>query len=542
VSRLADRIGRRFRAIWIASLAALLALAWINRFVQDDAFIVFRYASNFAHGHGLVYNPGEPVEGYTCFLWALLLGIGARLGLDPVPVSVALGLAAFAGSLAMMHRLATRLEGERRFGLAAMIVLGLNYTFSAFATGGLETSLHAFLVTAVLALGADELLAPSPGARRLIALSVLGALAILTRPDSPLLVAPLAIALVAARATEPRAPRGDARALFLIVPAALILGAWLAWKLRTYGDLLPNTFYAKATPGTSPARGINYVYRFVTSYWLEAPLVFALWCWRGMLASSVARILVLTLGLWIAYVIAIGGDFMEFRMFVPVLPILAWLIVRTARELERRARLGWALAAIVLVGSLQHALVYNHTSHLDRIESVWHLKSHLVTEEQNWIGIGRTLGREFGTDTSFTIATTAAGAIPYYSGLRTVDLCGLNDRWIARYGMVVGDVPGHQRTAPLDYLIERRVNLVIGHPRMVWDSLSGPIDLSEVPTRPWIAGARIGRTVPERARAIEIPIERGYRLRVLELTPNATLDRAIEAGHWPVREIIAPRP
>jgi len=76
----------------------------------------------------------------------------------------------------------------------------------------------------------------------------------------------------------------------------------------------------------------------------------------------------------------------------------------------------------------------------------------------------------------------------------------------------------------------------------VWDSLTGPIDLSEVPTRPWIAGARIGRTVPERARAIEIPIERGYRLRVLELTPNATLDRAIEAGHWPVREIIAPRP
>jgi arabinofuranosyltransferase len=35
--------------------------------VYDDSFISFRYAQNLAWGHGLVFNPGEQVEGYTNF-------------------------------------------------------------------------------------------------------------------------------------------------------------------------------------------------------------------------------------------------------------------------------------------------------------------------------------------------------------------------------------------------------------------------------------------------------------------------------------------
>jgi len=35
----------------------------------DDAYISFRYVRNFVEGRGLVFNPGERVEGYTNFLW-----------------------------------------------------------------------------------------------------------------------------------------------------------------------------------------------------------------------------------------------------------------------------------------------------------------------------------------------------------------------------------------------------------------------------------------------------------------------------------------
>src|SRR5574338_175448 len=50
----------------------------------DDAMVSMRYAKNFADGHGLVWNPGERVEGYTNPLWTLYMGL---LHLLPVPPS-----------------------------------------------------------------------------------------------------------------------------------------------------------------------------------------------------------------------------------------------------------------------------------------------------------------------------------------------------------------------------------------------------------------------------------------------------------------------
>ena len=53
-------------------------------FVADDAYIVGRYAANFAEGHGLVYNRGEYISALTSPLHALLEGVFAKFGLDPV--------------------------------------------------------------------------------------------------------------------------------------------------------------------------------------------------------------------------------------------------------------------------------------------------------------------------------------------------------------------------------------------------------------------------------------------------------------------------
>ena len=58
----------------------MVFFAWWNRFIQDDAFISFRYAENFARGAGLVWNAGERVEGYTNFLWTMLMGVVIIVG------------------------------------------------------------------------------------------------------------------------------------------------------------------------------------------------------------------------------------------------------------------------------------------------------------------------------------------------------------------------------------------------------------------------------------------------------------------------------
>ena len=62
-------------------LAIIIALFISNmldvRFIQDDAYTSLRYVKNFLEGKGLVFNEGERVEGYTNFLWIMILsGIG----------------------------------------------------------------------------------------------------------------------------------------------------------------------------------------------------------------------------------------------------------------------------------------------------------------------------------------------------------------------------------------------------------------------------------------------------------------------------------
>src|SRR5262245_14911733 len=74
------RVSRSGAGYWLAGAIALLFTAIALKYAfdyhfnaVDDAFISFRYARNLANGNGLVFNPGERVEGYTNFLWTVVL-------------------------------------------------------------------------------------------------------------------------------------------------------------------------------------------------------------------------------------------------------------------------------------------------------------------------------------------------------------------------------------------------------------------------------------------------------------------------------------
>ena len=69
---------------FILLLFLLTKMAWANRFIQDDAFISFRYAENFVNGYGFTWNPGVFLEGYTNFLWTVLMTFPIALGIDVV--------------------------------------------------------------------------------------------------------------------------------------------------------------------------------------------------------------------------------------------------------------------------------------------------------------------------------------------------------------------------------------------------------------------------------------------------------------------------
>ena len=108
-----SRLSQRWHGVLgllLPTVLLVVNMVRVRSFTVDDAYISYRYARNFARGLGLVYNSGERIEGYTNFLWTVLLGGGIRVGLDPVALAKILGGMAACGALAMVYLLSKRLR------------------------------------------------------------------------------------------------------------------------------------------------------------------------------------------------------------------------------------------------------------------------------------------------------------------------------------------------------------------------------------------------------------------------------------------------
>lgn len=510
--------------------AVLMGLAYANRFAQDDAWISFRYARNLVRGEGLVFNPGEYVEGYTNFLWTVLIAAGLALGIEPDVASYGLGLACFAGTLALTWRIGRAWLGQAG-GLTAMAVLGTNHTASGYATGGLETSLQTFLGVAVLAILLDRR-EGGPSAPQLALASTLSAAAVMTRPDAVVLLGTMCLGLLYAGV---RGRQGaPTKVAALLVPGAVIVGAWLAWKLQVYGTVVPNTAVAKLGGTTSYARGIRYVVSFFASYMLWAPLLLVPFVARRDpdTAPRPAAVLFGLIALQCLYVVRIGGGFMEFRFLAPIVPMVALLAAWPLTRLSASPLVPVAGLAVLGFFSWFHAKLGTRSplwSQGDDIESFALLKYHLDDRGDGWMGLGEALHEGVG-GTDVAVATTAVGAIGWASDLRLIDQHGLTDAWIARNGTLLGDRPGHQRFAPWTYLKDAEVNLVFGHPARHHGD--GPLPATMTTWNHWAKVIEGPEAVPADATLVRIPVADDLVIQGLYLVPHPAVDAAIEAGTW----------
>jgi arabinofuranosyltransferase len=529
-----------------ATVAALTALAWLGRFVQDDAFISFRYARHLVEGRGLVWNPGEYVEGYTNFLWTLWMALPLALGWDPVRFSQITGMVLFAGSLLATHRLARALGFSAATAWLAVVLLGTNYSFSRYATGGLETQLQALLWVGPAALVAAGLGRVRFGLTRALVVSVAAAAAMMTRLDS-ILFAALVVGVGAASVATQRAPATErARGLaILIAPAALLVGAWLVWKQSYYGGVLPNTYWAKLASSRVTLRGAYYVGIFLVGY-LLLPLALIYVARLGRLWKRIGGVPWLLLNgplvLWLLYVVAVGGDFMEFRFLVPAMPVgflaLAWTICESGPG--RRGRAAWI--ACVLAGSLLHALSFDASPLKRGLESIGELHGHVAGGTANWVEVGRALGRRFREQDGVLIAVAAAGAIPYHSRLQAVDMLGLNDPRVAREGAFLSDRAGHHRIATIAYLRERGVHLLIGHPMLVPTAPPLPRQLSTTALETMFVAGPVPdpESLLDDAGLVLIPVSPEWTLAALYLTPHPRVEAMLTAGELAFVSLRAP--
>lgn len=438
-------------------------------FISDDAFISFRYARNLAEHGQLVFNLGERVEGFTNFLWTILLAAGLRLGVAPELSSRFLGVAFAVGTFGVLVRQSLRLDAERPrlCHMVAPLLLAGSSAYACWSTGGLETQLFTFLVT----LAADRFLAESATGRG-VGSAAAYAGAAMTRPEGALLFAVAAGVRVlgglsgARRRWLPRARDWGWMGVFL-----LLFAPYYLWRWKYYGWPFPNTFYVKSSGGAGTAAlGAYYLRRLAEDHalWVVPPLVIAGWPSRGDVRRRwLFALALLTSVVFLAYLVRVGGDFMGlYRFVLPLFPLLALLVQESLRGVGRRLaplvpQPVLALAALTLgvgYGWGARALSQRSMSFVgaDRgIDSPGYLKEYA---EQR-IPIGRWFARFANPDDLMTVG--GAGVIPYYAGIAAYDVFGLVDERIAHDArMTVGNRPGHEKWGSDDYMVSRRPTLI----------------------------------------------------------------------------------
>ena len=181
------------RLLLLLCAAVLCAHSLAFNFVTDDAFISFVYAKNLLHHGALVFNLDERVEGYTNFLWTLVLTAGMAVRVAPEISSRVLGTLCGALTFVVVAGAARRLRGASESpsvwdALPALILAGIP-GYACWSSGGLETQLFTLLCT----LGATTYLRvcladpAAPEAAQLGRAGLWLGLAALTRPEGYLM-------------------------------------------------------------------------------------------------------------------------------------------------------------------------------------------------------------------------------------------------------------------------------------------------------------------------------------------------------------------
>lgn len=454
---------RTLLVLVVVALAAGALPPSMRAWICDDAFITLRYVRNANAGLGLVYNAGEHVEGYTHFLWTILLWFFTRLGIDPVRVGTWLPVPFYVGILWLLLRTSRTLwpraatppaRGKTARWLAlpvAAVAWAVHRDALVFASGGLETSAYTFALLLGFSLVA---LGGTPRARAAGIAAYAGAA--LLRPEG-LLHAGLALAYVAIAARR-ELPR-------LLGILLVLAGPLYVWRFAYYHDVLPNAYYAKSAAHAYWSQGWFYVglyFRYYAGIGIAAALGMVLVGRAGFrqpLTLAVAHALVIVLST--AYV---GGDFMFARFLLPATPLLA-LLAELAVRRAPRARTAWAVALVL--STLAGGLWREHTLR-------WPTKPRGIVDERSFYPPEDVVARRaHGEVIAACLASTDAGflvlgaqAMLAYFGRFPVaiEVHGLTDRTIAHQPLTERGRPGHERKPTMEYLVQRRVRFMLLQP------------------------------------------------------------------------------
>jgi hypothetical protein len=221
--------------------------------------------------------------------------------------------------------------------------------------------------------------------------------------------------------------------------------------------------------------------------------------------------------------------------------LLAYAIVDVLGEALSRPVLTTVACTAVLIGaSVLHARTFTRITDDQALDSIPMLSTFYgLYGDGEWSTIGDRLRTELAGK-NVRIALHPAGAIPFYGDLDTIDMLGLNDLEIPQHGILAADVnrrPGHRRWTTLRYLVDSKVNFVLGAPIVVAPGVISSQAGIEV-LRRWMQIAMPLRSEQTNQGVfVGIPIDAQRSLIAWYLTANPTVDETIRTEHWEFADV-----
>jgi hypothetical protein len=427
----------------------------------DDAMISMRYAKNFANGQGLVWNPGEYVEGFTNLLWTLYMSLWHLLPIPAHMMSLPIQLTSLAALIiagTQIYRISSQVIESEWLRVGALFMSVFYFPLIVWSLLGMEVG----VITTMLMIAVRMVLTKQLAGRYMVALYGLLGMMTLVRFDTVIYLLAISIYLML-RDREARSKH----LLYLIATLALFIGGQTAWRLSYYGEPFPNTYYLKMTGFPviyRVSRGLYEIFHFAHQPGLILFFLPVAWnLWRRTAQTNFFLILFGIACLYSAYV---GGDAWEWygganRYILPVMPLYFILLFKMISDLweilRERIRLsdrisaglgGMALLLLYLTYNTPRINAWNPTTmdELLLVERPFEVQEHIPRVEQ-------ALWLEKNTAPSARIAVTWAGITPYFTNRRFIDIYGKCDKHIARIEgkywsgvpKSLGFLPGHTK-------------------------------------------------------------------------------------------------
>jgi arabinofuranosyltransferase len=376
------RMVSKHRTLILPLLVIYLGLTVYTAWVSDDAFITFRSIENWIHGYGPVFNIGERVQTFTHPLWFFLQSLFyllTRLFASPFGLNklfygnIVLSLILSITTIALYSFKVAR---STPMAIAGTLVLILSKTYLDYSTSGLENPLSHFLAVCFFGW---FLLGKKDDPRHITTLAFLACLAALNRLDTILIYLPALLLILWQSSNRWVALRS-------IAIGFLPLVIWELFSLFYYGTLFPNTASAKLNNGIPTITLLRQgAYYFLNSLRIDTITLGVIACVIALSFFSRNRRKIaaaIGIGLYLCYILYIGGDFMSGRYFS--LPLIVAVILLSTFELKSFMAFGGTLVVVTAVGLLPFITMIERrpTYGQNRENNLVFFDSHRISDER----------------------------------------------------------------------------------------------------------------------------------------------------------------